>query len=378
MLNRWVVGFAAGAVITGSVAYGQRGGNREPSVPPPTIREYKPKSTLVVPQHPVPRAKFPVVDLHGHPPPLSSAETVQTVVTAMDALNLRVMAVTGHPGRISREQMQRDLDVLRASPHKDRFAIFANIDFRKVAPGFGQMAAEQLEADIKAGAAGLGEIMKDVGLTARKADGSRLKLDDPELDPIWTTAARLNIPVIMHVGDPEPFWEPFDFTNERWLEMALFPNRRCPPDRCIAFEELMAERDRLFKKHPKTKFVAAHFGWHANDLGRLGRMFDEMPNLYVETGAVLYEFGRQPRNAHAFFVKYQDRIMFGKDTWAPDEYPYFWRTFETADDYFDYYRDYHAHWKMYGLALPDGVLRKLYYQNAVKLIPRLPRTGLPN
>lgn len=368
---------AALVAATGAAASGQRGGAREPSVPPPTIREYKPKSTLVVPEHPVPRAKFPVVDMHGHPPALTSPEVVERVVAEMDRLNLRVLAVTGTPGRVSTERLHQMLEVLRTSPHKDRFRLFANIDFSNVGPGFGAKAAQQLEADVKAGAVGLGEIMKDVGLTARKADGSRLTLDDPELDPIWRTAARLNIPVKLHVGDPAAFWEPFDYSNERWLEMALFANRRCPPERCPPFEQLMAERDRLFRKHPKTTFIAAHLGWHANDLGRLGRMFDEMPNLYAETGAILYELGRQPRAAAAFLTKYQDRVMFGKDSWAPDEYPYYWRTFETADDYFDYYRDYHAFWKLYGLALPDQVLRKLYYQNALKLLPGIPRAGFP-
>jgi predicted TIM-barrel fold metal-dependent hydrolase len=295
----------------------------------------------------------------------------------MDPLNLRVMVVTGNPGRIPREQMRQDLAVLGASKHRDRFAVFANIDFRNVRPGFGKVAAEQLEADIRSGAVGLGEIMKDFGLTARKVDGTRLKLDDPELDPIWATAARLRIPVMLHVGDPAPFWDTFDYSNERYLEMALFPNRRCPAERCPPFEDLMAERDRLFKKHPKTKFVAAHFGWHANDLGRLAKMFEQMPNLYVETGAILYDLGRQPRFAHDFFVKYQDRVMFGKDSFAPDDYPYFWRTFETADEYFDYYRDYHAFWKLNGLALPDPVLRKIYFENALKLVPGLSRTAFP-
>lgn len=135
----------------------------------------------------------------------------------------------------------------------------------------------------------------------------------------------------------------------------------------------MAERDRLFKKHPRTKFVAAHFGWHANDLGRLARMFDAMPNVYVETGAILYELGRQPRFAHDFFVKYQDRVLFGKDAYQPDEYPYYWRVFETSDEYFDYYRDYHAFWKLYGMGLSDEVLRKLYYVNALKVAPGLPQ-----
>src|SRR5687767_5080316 len=143
----------------------------------PSILDYKPRSTLVVPGHPVPRAKYPVVDFHGHPPPLASADVVDRVVGAMEPLNLRLMIATGQPGRIPREQMLQDLQVVRASKHKDRFAIFANIDFRNVGPGFGKAMAEQLGADVKAGAVGLGEVMKDFGLTARNADGSRLKLD---------------------------------------------------------------------------------------------------------------------------------------------------------------------------------------------------------
>jgi predicted TIM-barrel fold metal-dependent hydrolase len=370
---------AAGLIAAAAIGAAQtRGrGDRAPDAPLPDIREYKPRSTLVVPGHQVPRARYPVIDFHGHPPPLASVDVVERVVGAMDPLNLRLMIATGHPGRISREQMHQDLQVVAASRHKDRFAVFANIDFRNAGPGFGARAAEQLEADVKAGAVGLGEIMKDFGLTARKADGSRLKLDDPELDPIWATAARLDIPVMLHVGDPAAFWQPFDYSNERYLEMALFPNRRCPPERCPPFEELMAERDRLFRRHPKTTFVAAHFGWHANDLGRLSRLLQELPNVYVETGAILYELGRQPRSAHDFFVKHQDRVLFGKDAFAPDEYPYFWRTFETADEYFDYYRDYHAFWKLNGLALPDPVLRKLYFENALTLVPGLPRAAFP-
>jgi hypothetical protein len=180
----------------------------------------------------------------------------------MDPLNLRIMIATGNPGRISREQMRQDLrsSALRLTRTDSR------LREHRLQKRRARLRADRSGAargDIKAGAVGLGEIMKDFGLTARKADGSRLKLDDPELDPIWSAAARLNIAVMMHVGDPAPFWDTFDYSNERYLEMALFPNRRCPPDRCPPFEELMGERDRLFKKHPKTKFVAAHFGWHA-------------------------------------------------------------------------------------------------------------------
>jgi predicted TIM-barrel fold metal-dependent hydrolase len=231
--------------------------------------------------------------------------------------------------------------------------MFTNINFENVGRGYGRAAAAQLEADVKAGALGLGEIMKGFGLSARRTDGTRLTLDDPELDPIYK--------------------------NERWLEMALYPGRRYfDRSRFPSFETLMAERDRLLQKHPRTTFVLAHLGWHAQDLGRLGRLMDRMPNLYGEIGAVLYDLGRQPRTAHEFFVKYQDRLLFGKDSFQPDEYPYYWRTLETADEYFDYYRDYHAFWKLYGLALPDDVLRKLYYANAAGIVRGLPRSRLPN
>jgi predicted TIM-barrel fold metal-dependent hydrolase len=350
------------------------GANREPEFPAPSIRDYKPRSTLVVPQHPVPRAKFPVVDIHSHQPnPITTAQ-FDTLVGQMDGLNLRLLV---NASGASGQGLIDSVAAIRNSPHRDRMVMFAQIGFRDVGPGFGERAARQLEADVKAGALGLGEISKAFGLTVRKTDGSRLTLDDPELDPIWQTAARLNIPVLIHTADPQEFFGPLDYTNERWLEMALFRERRYPPEKYPTFETLMAERDRLFRRHPKTTFIAAHMGWHANDLARLGRLFDEMPNVYGEVGAVLYDLGRQPRTAHDFLVKYQDRVLFGKDSYQPDEFPYFWRTFETGDEYFDYYRDYHAFWKLYGLALPDGVLRKLYYANALRLLPGAPRTGFP-
>ncbi|HJQ10285.1 MAG TPA: amidohydrolase family protein [Gemmatimonadaceae bacterium] len=254
---------------------------------------------------------------------------------------------------------------------------FTGIDFRNVGPGWAQRAVAQLEADVAAGAVGIGEIGKGFGQTIRKADGSRLALDDPDLDPIWQAAARLKLPVFIHTADPQEFYKPIDYHNERWLELELFPSRRIPPDRHPNFEELMKERDNLFRRNPKTTFVAAHMGWHANDLARLGRMITEMPNLYVDVGAVLYDIGRQPREAHDFFVKYQDRILFGKDSYQPEEYPYYWRVFETNDDYFDYYRPYHAFWKLYGIDLPDEVLKKVYYKNALKVTPLLPQAGWP-
>ena len=133
----------------------------------------------------------------------------------------------------------------------------------------------------------------------------------------------------------------------------------------------------MFAKHPRTTFIMAHMGYHANDLARLGRLLDRLPNVHADVAAILAELGRQPRAARAFLTKYQDRILFGKDSYQPDEYPYYWRTFETADEYFDYYRDYHAFWKLYGLDLPEEVLRKLYFANALRLVRGLPSDGFP-
>jgi len=345
---------------------------RDPEFRPPTIREYKPKSQLVTPQHPVARARFPVVDIHSHQPTPISAQEFDRVVKGMEANNLQVLVnLSGSSG----ERLRRGLEAIKASKYHDRMVLFANVNFSGVGPGFGKQAARQLEEDINAGAMGL-KVFKDLGMFDRKADGSRLQVDDPELDPIWETCARLNVPVLIHIAEPPAFFEPLDYANERWLELSLYPDRRHQTG--VRFEQLMTERNDMVRRHPNTKFILAHFGWHANDLARAGQLLDQHPNVYYDVAAVLYDFGRQPRAAHDFFVKYQDRILFGKDSYQPDEYPYYWRVFETNDEYFDYYRDYHAFWKLYGIGLPDQVLRKLYNGNALKLVPRLSKSAFTN
>jgi predicted TIM-barrel fold metal-dependent hydrolase len=357
-------------------ALGNRpGAGRQPVFPPPSIIEYKPKSTLIVAEHPVPRAKYPVIDIHSHQPAPISPQQLETVVKSMDPLNLRILVnASGATG----ERLVQSIAAIRNTPYKDRMVMFTNINFTNVDAGFPQRIVQQLEQDARNGALGVGEIMKNFGLRARKADGSRLQIDDPMLDPIWDACARLNLPVLIHTADPQEFFQPITNTNERWLELALYPDRRYPASQFPSFETINTERDNLFRRHPKTTFIMAHLGWHANNLPRVAKMFDEMPNVYGEVGAVLYDLGRQPHTAHDFLVKYQDRVLFGKDSYQPDEFPYYWRVFETNDEYFDYYRDYHAFWKLYGVGLPDQVLRKLYYQNALKLVPGLPKNGFPS
>ena len=253
--------------------------------------------------------------------------------------------------------------------------VFANVDFSDIGdPEFGALAAARLEADVAAGARGL-KIFKNLGLWLTDAADRRVPVDDPRLDPIWAKAGELGIPVLIHSGDPASFWEPMDERNERWLELRVRPGRRQtgPP----SIELVLEEQLNMFRRHPGTTFIAAHLAWLGHDLGRLGQLLDEMPNMNVGLGAVIYEPGRQPRFAREFFVEYQDRILMGKDSWAPDEYPTYFRVLETADEYFPYYRRYHAFWRMYGLDLPEEVLRKVYFENALRIIPDIDRSRFP-
>ena len=337
-----------------------------------SIEEYDPKSTLVVPQHPVTRAKYPFIDVHNHQWSLTP-EKVDKLVADMDSINLRIMVnLSGGYG----DRLQENVAILK-DRYKDRFVVFANLDFSKIDDaGYGQRAATQLEQDVRHGAQGL-KFFKNFGMDLKDGKGQRVHVDDPRFELVWEMCARLHIPVLIHTGEPWSFFQPQDRFNERWLELKQFPQRARPPDRYPSWETLMAEQHHLFATHPKTIFINAHLGWLGGNLGELGRLMDQMPNMYTEIGAVLAELGRQPRFARQWFIQHQDRVLFGKDTWEPSEYAYYFRVLETADEYFDYYRKRHAFWKMYGLDLPDDVLKKLYYKNALRVIPGLSAAGFP-
>jgi len=338
-----------------------------------SIEDYDPKSTLVVPEHIVKRAKYPFVDVHNHQDELMPAAEVTKLVEEMDKLNMMTMVnLSGSSG----EKLKQGLANMKGRYPK-RFVLFANVDWKKIdEPNFGQNAARQLAADVKAGAQGL-KVFKDLGMFVFDKNGKRLQTDDPRLDPVWDKCAELGIPVLIHTGEPASFWLPHDKHNERWLELKQFPQRRRDDPKFASFEQTMAEQHNMFRKHPKTTFIDAHLGWMGNDLASLGKLLDEMPNVNTELGAVLYELGRQPRFARDWLIKYQDRVMMGKDIWEPSEYWVYFRVFETNDEYFDYYRKRHAFWKMYGLDLPDEVLRKIYYKNALRIIPGIDRSLFP-
>jgi len=207
--------------------------------------------------------------------------------------------------------------------------------------------------------------------------GARVAVDDPRLDPIWSKCGELGVPVLIHSGDPSPFWLPWDNQNERWLELKEKPERRRDPATEPSFQQIVGEELQVFEKHPGTTFISAHLAWMGHDLAALGKLLDDHPNMYTEIGAVIAELGRQPRFARQWFIDHQDRVLFGKDVWTPEEYWCYFRVLETQDEYFDYYRRRHAFWKMYGLDLPDDVLRRLYYRNALELFPQLDRSLFP-
>lgn len=330
------------------------------------IEEYSPRSTLIVPETKLKRSKYPFVDVHNHQFDMPIKD-LSKLVEEMDSLNMGFMVnLSGFRGLYLEQSLK---NIKESAP--TRFGLFLNIDFEKLDDS--SFAKEQVELINKAvaqGVIGL-KVYKSLGLTDKDKKGNRIAINDPRLDPIWKACGDLNIPVLIHSGEPSSFWEPKDKYNERWLELRQKPGRYRDPEKNPSFEEILAEQHAVFKKHPNTTFINAHLGWMGNDLDRLGKHLDQYANVMTEIGAVLAELGRQPKRARQFFIDYQDRILFGKDSYNVSEYYTYFRVLETEDEYFDYYRKRHAHWKIYGLSLPDTVLQKVYYKNALHLFPTI-------
>jgi len=330
------------------------------------IEEYSPRSTLVVPQTIIKRSKYPFVDVHNHQFDMPLKD-LSKLVEEMDSLNMGFMVnLSGFRGLYLEKSLK---NIKENAP--TRFGLFLNIDFEKLDdPNFATEQVDLINKAVTEGVIGL-KVYKSLGLTDKDQKGNRIAINDPRLDPIWKACGDQNIPVLIHSGEPSSFWHPKDKYNERWLELRQKPGRYRNPKENPSFEEVLAEQHTVFKKHPNTTFINAHLGWMGNDLDRLGKHLDQHPNVMTEIGAVLAELGRQPKRAYRFFIDYQDRILFGKDSYNVSEYYTYFRVLETEDEYFDYYRKRHAHWKMYGLSLPDSVLQKVYYKNALHLFPSI-------
>lgn len=356
--------------------------NNGPINQPLGFEEYDPISTLKVAEHKVTRSKFPFIDVHNHQFGMNSQD-LGKLVADMDALNMGVMVnLSGRGFSQQWEEGTSTINGALANVRKNypkRFMVFTNPELKDIgSPGYGQRAAKQIEDDVKAGAVGM-KVYKSLGFSGIKdTDGKRVAVSDPRLDPIWAKCGELGIPVIIHTADPKSFWDPMDRYNERWLELKTHAGRKREANDPVPFDSLMREQHAVFARHPKTTFINAHMGWYPNDLKKLDSLMKKFPNMYVEIGAVIAELGRQPRAANQFFTKWQDRILFGKDSWIPSEYATYFRVLETDDEYFPYHKKYHAFWRMYGMGLSDEVLKKVYYKNALRIIPNIDKSQFPD
>ena len=345
------------------------GQRREPLDIKIDFESYDPPSTLVVPENPVDQAKFPFVDIHSHHWGLSEMN-LDELIGKMDRMNMKVVVnLSGRGG----ERLKAMMDNIKKYGYEDRILNFTNIELRSIDENdWIENTIKQLEYDHSIGAKGL-KIYKSQGMSHRDVNGKRIPINDPRLDAVWKKCGEFGMPVLIHSADPKSFWMPHDSLNERWLELKLRPGRKRADDNPAPWATIIGEMHDIIRRHPETNFIAAHMSWYANDLSKLGELLDEMPNMYVEIGAVIAELGRQPRMAKQFLTQYQDRVLFGKDSFRPDEFPTYFRVLESADEYFPYYKRYHAFWRMYGLDLPDEILKKLYYENALRLIADIDR-----
>ena len=359
------------------------------------LRNFRPRSMLKVESHQPKRAKFSVVDVHTHPrfKLRHDPEKLDDFVKVMDAQNIAVCisldATLGKTFDLHEKYLW--------TKHKSRFVIFANIDWQGDGkaddpaswacnkPGFARLIAAELTEAKKAGASGL-KLFKRFGLTYRNADGSLIKIDDARWDPIWKACGELGLPVLIHTADPAAFFLPIDEKNERWEELSRHPDwsfygsqrpKKYAHLKWPTRDALLAARNRVIARHPKTTFIGAHMANNPEDLATVGAWFDKYPNLYADITSRIAELGRQPYTARKFFIKYADRILFGTDGPRPPArlFPH-WRFFETFDENFAYAENPfppQGLWNIHGIGLPDDVLRKLYHENAAKLIPGVKR-----
>lgn len=360
---------------------------------PLDLSEYQPRSMLQVPEHIVERARFPVIDIHTHLSWAARAEKgvplteerrypaePEELLPVMDRRNIRAMVnLTGGYGSGLREAVEK-FD----RKYPGRFYTFTEPCWSRAAePAYPKLQAEMIEQAVRDGARGL-KVLKTLGLYLREniTSGPLVKVDDKRFDPMWEACGALQIPVAIHVSDPVAFFLPIDRFNERFEELNNHPDWSFYGGDFPGNAELLEARNRVLARHPKTQFIVLHVGNFAENLAHVSECMDRFPNMHVELGARIGELGRQPRTARKFFEKYQDRILFGTDA-VPRGYEYpqqifgdelykiYYRFLETEDEYFDYAPapvPPQGRWKIYGLGLPENILRKVYYENAARLL----------
>ena len=361
----------------------------DPDLP---LRQYEPRSALVVPRTPIERARFPVIDMHAHmgfAAPRAEGEPdrgqrrflapPEDLLPVMDRRNLRMLVnlTGGYDAGLADSIATFD------RRHPGRFLSFTEPWFsRAEETGYARFQADQIELARKQGAGGL-KILKTLGVYLRAQEtGKLIAIDDPRFDPMWDACGQLGIPVAVHTSDPVAFFDPIDRYNERFEELVNHPDWSFYGPDFPKRQELIDARNRVIAKHSKTQFVGLHVGNSSENLAYAGECLDRYPNFSVEFGARVGELGRQPRASRKFFDRYQDRILFGTDAtpngveypqqlFGDELYQIYFRFLETEDEYFDYAPapiPPQGRWKIYGIGLPDSILRKIYHQNAERLL----------
>jgi predicted TIM-barrel fold metal-dependent hydrolase len=329
------------------------------------LSDFHPRSMLTTPRHEVSLPRFPIIDYHNH----LDAQDPRQVLEIMDACGIEhIVNITMKVG----EEAVRVMDRYRAADAA-RFSTIGWMDWTGVErDDFVNVSIDRLERLVEHGAVGF-KFWKDLGLSVRDASGELIRVDDERLAPIFDKAGQLGIPVMVHIGDPEAFFLPIDAHNERYEELAAHPDWSFYGVK-FSKHELLDQRDRVFRRHPGTTFVAAHVAENGEDLQRVSALLDANPNVLVDISARASELGRQPYSARKFFLRFADRILFGTDLVPEVEmYRLYYRFLETADEYFEYptHASRQGRWNIYGMDLPEDVLRKVYRENALRLLPNL-------
>lgn len=336
------------------------------------LRDFSPRTRLEVKQTPVSRARFPVIDVHFH---LTGEADPLKVAVTMDKLNLQMVINLGD-GKLFGDALKQ-YAAKWVKPFPTRFAVMANLDATTINdPDFAAKAIARLKDDVRNGAIGL-KIYKDLGLVWRDRNNKLIPPDDPRFDPVWDACADMGIPVLIHVNDTMPFFDPIDRFNERYLSLTRDQRSSWYGKVNVTHEQLMPKFENVIARHPLATFIAAHLGMHYEHLHTAARWLDLYPNLYNDLGASFKHVGRQPYTARRFLVKYEDRILFGCDIGnvpAAEVYQYMFRVLETDDEYFEHIEpNAGLPWRVYGLFLPDQTLEKIYRLNALKVYPNLLR-----
>ncbi|MGH2591604.1 MAG: amidohydrolase family protein, partial [Actinomycetota bacterium] len=303
------------------------------------LRDWRPEPKVVLPSHPVERARFPAVDAHNHlgrwfsrwvgaDPEAWPVAGVGELLDLMDACNLR--AIVNLDGRWG-DDLDANLERYDR-PHPGRFATFCHLDWEAaVASGdIGEAAAASLRRSVRDGAKGV-KVWKDLGLHVRDDRGELILPDDPRLAPLWEAAADVGVPVFIHTADPVAFFDPVDERNERHEQLRAHPEWSFADPTFPRFDRLIDALEAMVAANPATTFVGVHVGGYAENLGRVRAMLGAYGNYHVDIAARVAELGRQPRAARELIVSHPDRVLFGIDEFPPERanYAIYFRFLET-------------------------------------------------